>query len=150
MRLFLPLALLALAACSARPTAPPASPTPSPSPTPLAAIDARIQVARKITQAFADSPLRNYGFRASIAGPRCDVLLVEFLEVNMLPEMVRALHEGAVLYGRALPGGVGGQARPDLFRGLVYRNAGPGADGKTWTYGQVQRREVAALKVCGP
>lgn len=121
------------------------SPTLGPTPTPY---DMKFIDAELITHIFKNSPLEPYQIKAAVAGPKCDVLLVQFFGVNMLAEMVEGLHVGRGQYGHFLPGGTGTLMETGKFRGAVYQNAGVGADRKFWTMGSVQRSEVAGLKKC--
>ena len=92
---------------------------------------------------FSSSLLQGWDIHASSAGSRCDVLLITFY-VKMESSMIEALHEGSLIYGRILPGGVRSVASANGFRGVVYRD---GYD-TTWTYGNVSSIEGSALRVC--
>jgi hypothetical protein len=112
-------------------------------PSEAAARAIRGSAANRLTIAFASSRLEGFDIRAAAAGKNCDILLVTFY-VSMEDPMIRAMHDGALIYGQILPGGVSAFANQYGFRGVVYRD---GYD-RTWSYGNVARGEATSAKRC--
>jgi hypothetical protein len=112
-------------------------------PSEAAARAIRGSAANLLTIRFASSRLEGFDIRAAAAGKNCDILLVTFY-VSMEDPMIRAMHDGALIYGQILPGGVGGFASQHGFRGVVYRD---GYD-RTWSYGNVAHGEAVSAKSC--
>ena len=118
----LPILLLVILACDARP---------------------RVDAASMFTRRYAHSVLSVWDVRAAAAGARCDVLLIR-TSVVMNDAMIEALHYGGGDYG-VIEGGVQRFYRDKAFRGVAYRDAA----GHVWTYGNVTRMEAERLTPCG-
>jgi hypothetical protein len=108
-----------------------------------AARDIRGSAANMLKIVFASSQLRGFEIHAAAAGKNCDILLVTFY-VRMEDPMIHAMHNGALIYGQILPGGVSGFASQHGFRGVVYQDG----DDRTWSYGNVTPGEASNAKSC--
>ena len=107
----------------------------------------RIQAARSLKNTFDRSDVRGFGLRFIVRGRQCDVLQVEGGEVNLYEEMMHALANGTVMYGKILPGGVNQFAFKHGFRRVIYTNEG----NATYTsFGQpkLTRSELKKMQRC--
>ncbi|MFA6031131.1 MAG: hypothetical protein WC969_14845 [Elusimicrobiota bacterium] len=82
----------------------------------------RVRAAEHLDRTFDASLLKNLAIRFRARGPGCDVLHVESDVSNLYPEMMDALGNGTVLYGKVLPGGVDRFAADKGFRVVLYTN----------------------------
>lgn len=129
----LTLALLAAGSCDAK-----RSTAPRPPVDPIA----RIHAAHDVTGRYAHSRMAGWNVRATAAGTRCAVLLIE-VAVVMEDSMVDAMHYGTGPYD-VLQGGVDRFYRAKTFRGVAYRDA----TGRVWPYGAVSQSEAEELGPC--
>ena len=106
---------------------------------------ARHLAAGKLTERFALSRLSGWNINASAEGRDCDVLLVTFFVV-MEDSMIAALHNGDLIYGQIVPGGLSAFGSSNGFRAVVYRDG----DGRTWSFGELRADEASKLAPCDP
>lgn len=107
----------------------------------------RMQAARSLESTFGRSEIAGFGLRFVVRGKQCDVLQVESGEVNLYEEMMHALANGTVMYGKILPGGVNQFAFSHGFRRVIYTNEG----NATYTsFGQpkLTRTELKKMQRC--
>ena len=102
----------------------------------------RLQAAASLRQKFNDSALSGLDLRFSVRGAGCDVLNVEGL--NLYTEMMTALAQGTVVYGKVLPGGVNMYALRRGFKDIVYTNR---LDDAYVSYGPSKLQRAAVLKL---
>ena len=103
---------------------------------------ARLAAPNALTERFSQSRLAPWNVRASAAGARCDILLVE-TSVRMADAMVEALHYGAGAHA-VYENGLQQFYRDHSFRGVVYRDSA----GNIWTYGAITPAVAEAIEPC--
>lgn len=104
----------------------------------------RLTAAAELQRTFDASLLKNMELKFIVRGPNCDLLHVEALGLNLYPEMVEALANGTVIYGKVLPGGVNSFAFGHGFRDVAYTNR---ADKVFRAYGPSRLKRDSALKL---
>jgi hypothetical protein len=82
----------------------------------------RMQAARELQAMFDRSLVKGFEIKFVVRGGRCDVLHVEGY-TNLTRDMMSALANGTLIYGRVLAGGVNQFAFGQSFRGVAYSNA---------------------------
>lgn len=115
---------------------------PEPPRVPMADLDHSDSVNSFNTR-YRNSRFSQWDLRASAAGSRCDVLLVQ-TKILLDEPMIEALHYGAITYD-PYEGGVQQFSRDRAFRGVTYRDP----SGRVWAYGAVSVREAEKLAPCG-
>lgn len=105
----------------------------------------RLSASVELQRTFDASPLKGMELKFIVRGPHCDILNVE--GDNLYTEMMEALANGTVMYGKVLPGGVNAFAFRRGFRDVVYTNR---ADKAFVSYGPTKftRDAVRKLKPC--
>ncbi len=125
-RTIVALALLALACAGPRPTG----------------NAAHTGAAMRFTRQYAHSRLSDWKIRATAAGDRCDVLLIE-TSIMLEDSMVDALHYGAGEYG-VYTGGIQRFSTEHEFRSVVYKDS----TAHVWIYGDISAAGAQKLKRC--
>jgi hypothetical protein len=102
----------------------------------------RLAAVSELQQTFDGSLMKNMDLKFSVVGAGCDVLHVE--ADSIYSEMMEALANGTVIYGKILPGGVSSFAFGHGFRDVFYSNR---RNKVFHSYGPGNLKRGAALKL---